>query len=145
MSLKSLLPLLVATASLQETAGPYTDDLSKCLVESTNKQDRIDLVRWIFAAAAANPAVASLANVTPKAMDEADTATGALFTRLLTESCKEKAKAAITYEDSMALQTSFQLLGQVAAGELFASPEVRQAVSGLQAHVDAKKLEELKK
>jgi len=78
-------------------------------------------------------------------MAETNASTGALFMRLLTDSCKDKAKTALTYEGPAVIQLSFSVLGQVAAGELFASPEVRQAMSGLQQSVDAKKLEELVK
>jgi hypothetical protein len=113
-------------------------------VDSTTKEDRTALVRWMFAAAAANPAVASIANVSPKAMDDANASTGALFMRLLTDSCKDKAKKALNYEGPATFQLSFQVLGQVAAGEMFASPEVRKAMAGLEQHVDKKKLEELK-
>jgi hypothetical protein len=95
-------------------AGPYGDDMARCLVDSTTKDDRIALVRWMFAAAAANPAVAPIAKVSPQTMDDANSSMG------------------------------FQVLGQVAAGELFSSPEVKKAISGLQGHIDTKKLEELK-
>jgi hypothetical protein len=50
-------------------AGPYGDELAKCLVESATKEDRVALVRWMFAAEAANPAVSSIANVFPKGHD----------------------------------------------------------------------------
>ena len=133
--------LLLSTAA---HAGPYSDDLAKCLVESTTKQDRASLVRWMFAAAAANPAVASIARVSPKVMEEANATTGALFMKLLTESCKDKAKKALVYEGPATIQLSFTVPGQVAAGEMFSSPEVKEAMSGLEKNVDKKKLEQLK-
>jgi hypothetical protein len=49
----------------------------------------------------------------------------------------------LTYEGPATLQLSFTVLGQVAAGELFSSPEVKQAMSGLTKSIDAKKLEEV--
>src|SRR5215472_2734610 len=117
------LAILALTVSCSAHAGPYGDDLAKCLVDSTTKEDRIALVRWMFTAAAANPAVASIAKVTPKVMD--------------------KAKTALKYEGPATIQLSFQVLGQVAAGEMFATPEVREAMSGLEKYVDKKKIEEL--
>jgi hypothetical protein len=132
--------LLISSAA---HAGPYSDDLAKCLVSSTSKEDRIALVRWMFAAASAHPAVASIAKVSPKTMDEANASTGALFMRLLTDSCKDKAKTALQYEGPATMQTSFTVLGQVAATEMFSSPEVKQAMAGLEKHVDPKKLQEL--
>jgi hypothetical protein len=98
----------------------------------------------MFAAAAANPAVASIARVSPKVMDEANATTAALLMKLLTESCKDKAKKALVYEGPATIQLSFTVLGQVAAGEMFSSPEVREAISGLEKNVDKKKLEQLK-
>jgi hypothetical protein len=63
----------------------------------------------------------------PRVMTDLNASTGVLLVRRLTDSCKDN-----------------QVLGQVAAGELFASPEVSKALSGLEQHVDKKKLEELK-
>lgn len=143
MRLKCL-AILAMSVSASAHAGPYGDDLAKCLVESTTKEDRIALMRWMFAAAAANPAVASIANVSPKVMDDANATMGALMMKLLTDSCREKAKKALTYEGPATIQLSFQVFGQVAAGELFSSPEVGKAMAGLQNHVDQKKLDALK-
>lgn len=46
-------------------AGPYSDDLGKCLVASTTAADKGALVKWMFATAALHPAVKSVASVTP--------------------------------------------------------------------------------
>ena len=126
-------------------AGPYSDDLARCLVESTTKEDRIALVRWMFAAASSHPAVASFSSVSPAQLEGANKALAGLFMRLLTESCREKAKQALSYEGVTTIQTSFQVLGQVAGSELFASPEVTKSMSGLDKYLDTKKLEALKK
>lgn len=77
-------------------------------------------------------------------LQQANASTGALFMRLLREACKERAKKALAYEGPATIQLSFQVLGQVAAGEMYSSPEVQQAMSGLAKSFDAKKLEELK-
>jgi hypothetical protein len=131
--------------SLTANAGLYTDDLSRCMVEKTSKEDRAALVRWMFVAAAAHPAVAPIAKVSTEQQDGANKAIGELFTRLLTGSCKEKAKSAIAYEGGAAIQMSFQVLGQVAGAELFQSPEVARVMAGLEKHVDKKKLDALGK
>lgn len=125
-------------------AGVYSDDLAKCLVESSSPDDRITLVRWMFTAAASHPAVASISTVKPAQLDQANKSLAELFTRLLTESCKEKAQKAMAYEGMVTLQTSFAVLGQVAGQELFASPEVQKSMSGLEKYLDTKKLEALK-
>lgn len=124
-------------------AGPYTDDLSKCLVESTTPQDRADLVKWMFAAASLHPAVRSLASVSTEQLNDANKKTADLVVRLLADSCRQETQKALKYEGQMTLQASFQVLGQVAGKELFTSPEVATALSGLEDYLDVKKLESL--
>ncbi|MGY3947530.1 hypothetical protein BJP24_11400 [Aeromonas allosaccharophila] len=124
-------------------AGPYGDELAKCLIESTTKEDRTSLVRWMFASAAAHPAVKSIANVSQKELDKENETTGKLFTKILTKSCKEQTTKALAYEGNATITTSFQLLGQVAATELFSSPEVQKAMSGLEKGLDKSELSKL--
>lgn len=121
-------------------AGPYNNELSKCLVDSTSKKDRTNLVKWVFSAASLNPAVSSIANVSPQDLDKANAQTAKLLMRLLTESCKSETQNALKFEGPVTLQASFQVLGQVAGRELFNSPEVSKAMAGLAKHLDAEKL-----
>jgi hypothetical protein len=126
-------------------AGPYADDLAKCLVASTTQEDRLTLVKWMFAAASLHPAVKSFTSVTEKQLDEGNKSTAELFMKLLTDSCKSEAERALQYEGPQTFQTSFQVLGQVAGKELFSSPEVAVAMAGLEKYVDKEKLEALAK
>jgi hypothetical protein len=124
-------------------AGPHGDDLSKCLVEKTTQEDRMALVKWVFSAASAHPAVKGLTSVSAQQLDDANKATAELFMKLLTESCRSEAENALQDEGVTTLQASFQVLGLVAGQELFSSPEVSVAMSGLQKYVDSQKLESL--
>jgi hypothetical protein len=65
---------------------------------------------------------------------------GELIMRLLTEACRDAAVKAVRYEGATTIQAGFQLLGQVAAQELFASPEVAQAMAGMEKYLDSDKL-----
>ena len=121
-------------------AGPYTDDLSKCLVASTTTEDRTSLVRWLFLSASSHPALASLASASKPQVDAANRMTAELFMRLLTNSCAASAKNALRYEGQLAFQQGFQVLGQVAGQELFASKEVAANMSGLAKYIDGEKL-----
>ena len=125
-------------------AGPYADDLGKCLVAATTKADRESLVRWMFAAASTHPAVGAIAKVSAADLDKANAETGALFMKLMTESCRAQTKAALQYEGTATIEMGFQVLGQVAGRELFTSPEVVKSMAGLDKYMDKKKLEELK-
>ena len=138
----SLIGLMFALSSNVQ-AGLYTDDLSRCLVESTTTEDKISLVKWMFTAASLHPAVSSISSVSEAQLDDANKATAELFVKLLTETCREKAQKAVKYEGQVALRSGFEVLGKVAAGELFASPEVSAGMAGLAKHIDSKKLEDV--
>jgi len=124
-------------------AGPLTDKLSDCIIDKTTKQDRTQLVRWMFTAAALHPAVKDIASISPEQRDESNKNIATVFMRVLTDNCAEQAKAAIKDEGHIALQTSFQLLGQVAGRELFSNPDVAKGTAALQQHLDNKKLNAL--
>ena len=124
-------------------AGPYSDDLARCLVDKTTKDDRVALIRWLFSAASRHPAVGAIAKVSAEQLDESNKVVGALLMKLLTDSCKAEAQRALQYEGPVTLQLSFQTLGQVAGRELFASPEVSGAMTGLKKYVDNEKLKAL--
>ncbi len=145
MSFRQLFIALAATLSTSTAwAGIYTDELSKCLVDGTSTDDRTALVNWIFTAASAHPAIASLSKVTEADKDTADKAIGALFMKLLIESCKPQPQKALRFEEPATLQLSFSVLGQVAGAELFSNPAVAQGMAGLVKYLDAQKLEALK-
>ena len=125
-------------------AGPYADELSKCLVESTSQRDRTELVRWFFASAALHPAVKPMSNVTEAQLDSANKSIADLMTRLLVDSCRLETEEALQYEGLSTIEVAFSVLGQVAGTELFSSPEVAEGLAGLESHFDREALAELK-
>ena len=124
-------------------AGPYTDDLSKCLVASTTQNDRVALARWIFIAFSAHPSVAPLSAAKASDIDNSNAEISDLVMKLLTVSCREKTKMALQYEGPAAIQLSFQALGQVAGMELASNPAVQASMSGFAKRLDEAKLKAL--
>lgn len=143
MRILAVLGFLLLGAAAPSHAGVFGDDLTRCLVDSTTKEDREQLVRWIFVAMAQHPLVSSMSAVKADEKEQANKQVGALFMRLLTETCKDKAKAAIKAEGPAAIQLSFQVLGQVAAGEIFTDKNVVAVMAGVDKYVDTEKLKEL--
>lgn len=133
---------LLAAGAVQ--AGPYTDDLSKCLVGKSTMDDHLVLIQWIYAALSRNPAVASMGTVSDVQVDKANQRMAELFTRLLTVTCKDQAKLALKFEGDFAMQQSFQQLGMIAGRDMFASPDVQKGMSGLTKYIDPKMMVELK-
>ena len=138
-----LLAVLALIASRPALAGIYTDDLARCLVENTSSADRATLVRWIFVALAHHPAVSSLTTLNPADVDDSNRDAGALFMRLVTESCAQPTRDAVRYEGPASIEQSFNTLGQVAGRDLMSHPDVGKVLAGLEAHLDKQKLEAL--
>jgi len=144
MALVAIIMAVGAAGAVPATAGMYTDDLSRCLVESSTREDRTTLVQWVFAAISQNPALSAMSKTTDADIEKANAAVGALFMRLLTDVCADKAKKAIKYEGAVAIQGAFEILGKVATSDLFSDPKVQAVMAELNKHVDNKKLEALK-
>lgn len=135
--------LCTAAFALPASAGIYSDDMARCLVSSTTAKDKTDLVRWIFSNASLHPEVASISSLTAPRRDEIDRAAGALLERLLTESCRKQTQEALKYEGPIAMQTSFQVLGQVAMQELMSNPAVGQGFAAIGKYVSEDKIKQL--
>lgn len=134
--------LIVALASVAShaKAGPYGDDMSKCLVSSTSTADKSLLMKWIFSAMSLNKDVASFVDMPAATRDQLNKDTGALFTRLLTESCRQQTHDAYKYEGSSAIGSAFELLGKIASQGIFADPAVAAGITDLMKNVDQVKL-----
>ena len=141
---KHFLSALLCGSVAPVMAGVYTDDLSRCLVESTSKSDKATLVQWVVVAISQHPSVSALSKATDSDVEKANAAAGALFMQLLTDTCVEKSRKALKYEGAAAIQAAFAVLGQVATTDLFTDPNVQKVMAGLDKHLDTKKLEALK-
>ncbi len=141
-SLLVAMSLLATLAPLPARAGPFTDDLSKCLVASTTPADNKTLVVWMVSVITLHPDVEAMATLTPAQRDANDTAAAKLFERLLMVSCKAQAQQAVKYEGAEAFKASFSVLGQVAMKDLMTNPKVAEGLRGLGKRIDEKKVEE---
>jgi hypothetical protein len=138
-----LLASLLCLGTTTSWAGPYTDDLSRCLVEKTSEDDKVALVQWVVMALTQHPAVSSLAKTTAADVEKSNAAAGAVFTRLLAEDCADKYKNAVRYDGPGAIEAAFGVLGQVATRDLFMHAEVQAVMAGLAKHMDEDKLRAL--
>jgi len=144
--MKRSLPLfaLILSAALFASpalAGPYTDDLSKCLVRSTTPEEKSLLVQWMFATMALHPDVKYLAKVTPAERAKLNQRVAALFESLLTRSCLSEARDALKNEGTSTFEASFNILGQVAGRDLASHPEVASGFAAFGKAVDSQKIE----
>jgi hypothetical protein len=140
--LKIALLSLALSSPLSAMAGPYSDDLSKCLVSSTTVEDKQALVRWIFSAVSLHPSLEGFSALTPQRREAIDTEAGALFERLLADDCAKETRDAVRYEGDAAIGGSFELLGKVASTGLFEDQAVNQGLQGMLGKIDMKRLQQ---
>ena len=141
--LTCVLALSVAGATSSVAyAGPASDALGRCLVDKTSPQDRIDLVQWIFGALAAHPALVNMSGSSASSLDETDQKIATLVTRLLVIDCNAQLKVAVAAEgENIAIQSGFQVLGQVAAMDLMQNQAVAERTQTFVRYIDEAKLE----
>lgn len=130
---------LLGFTSTKAEAGPYGDDLGKCLVNSTTSTDKRALVKWMFATAALHPDFKLITAVSTQQYDALNKAVGTLFDRLLTKTCRQQAQQAVKFEGDSTIESSFQILGQAAARELFAYPSVAAGMADMTKQADSRK------
>jgi len=133
------LATLLCFTSTEAEAGPYGDDLGKCLVKSTTSTDKRALVKWMIATAALHPDLTLITTVSTQQYDAFNKAIGTLFERLLTKTCRQEAQQAVKFEGESTIESSFQMLGQAAARELFAYPSVVAGMADMAKHADSRK------
>jgi hypothetical protein len=138
----ALVATLICTPNLV-AAGPFADDMAKCMVNSTSPQDRTLFVRWIFTVIALHPALSSMSTVTAKQREDITKDAGALLQRLLLDSCKSQTQLALRNEGTQTIQYAFQVLGQVATQGLFTDSHVTEGAKELAKYVDEDKLKAL--
>jgi hypothetical protein len=138
-----ILVCLVAMAPSLATAGPFADDMAKCLVKSTSETDRRDLIRWMYSSMSLHPDLVSMSKVSTDERKDIDIKAAKLYSRLLFESCKSETTQAVENEGPQTVQYAFQILGQVAARGLFTDPHVTEAMQTLEKNIDQTKLKEL--
>jgi len=112
-------------------AGPYTDDLSKCLVKSTTPDDQIVFMQWLFSAISLHPAINNLTTLTQDQRSAFNKKSAALFVRLMSVDCRQQTIDALKYEGTTAIQTSFQLFGAAAMRGLMSDQHVADGLEGM--------------
>lgn len=124
-------------------AGPQADELGRCMVRSTSKEDRALMLRWVFATAALHPNVEPLARVSAEQRQSASQGMAGLVDQLVTQTCRAEFVQAVRAEGPRAIESSLQLVGRVAGQELFAEPRVMSGAMEVTRYLDQRKFADL--
>lgn len=135
----SILALLLAAPGLA-AAGPFADDMAKCMVTSATPADRSALVKWIFGLMTLHPDLASMSNITQQQRDDINKSAAAIFQKLLTVSCRAQTQQAVLNEGPQALQYAFQILGGTATQGMLSTPQVADGAKDFVKYIDMNQL-----
>jgi hypothetical protein len=149
-NIRSLARHLAFAAALSGTllaqpaqAGPFGEDLSRCLVASTSAAEKNELAQWMFMILASHPNMAKYANITADDRVRFNRRFAAIAERLATQSCKSQTVLALRNEGSPAVISSLKVLVEVASRELLGNPQVTQAAMSYLEYLDITKFIEL--
>lgn len=143
MRLKLMVLTLFATVfgfATAAIAGPASDSLGTCMIESLGSKDKKQLGQWIFFAMATHPDTKEYSRVPAEVQKNANEYIGKLVTQLLSENCAEKVKIAAKEEGPEAIKTAFELVGKIAIQELMSNKEVAASIADYAKFVDNEKL-----
>lgn len=124
-------------------AGPFGDEMTKCLVTRTSPQDQTVMLKWIFGAMSQHPDVRAMSGVTLEQATALNEDMSKMISKLMTETCKAETVNAFKYEGYESVTDGFGMLGQVAMQNLMGHPDVIVFLSELNALSDSAKIEEV--
>ena len=126
-------------------AGPFGDEMAKCLVTSTTKRDRTKLIKWIFRVYGDHPEVTYMIDLSDREKNVIDKDIAIIFTRLLSEDCIDETKKALDYEGENVMFNAFRILGQTAAQGFNNNPDIMKSINKFVELIDYEKLDYLGK
>jgi hypothetical protein len=138
-----LLAVLAQLGAAPAVAGPFGDEMSRCMVRAATTEDKAMLVQWIFAVMALHPNVRQLSTVTDETRANLNKRMADLVVALLSDRCAKESREAMKNEGIETLQSSFGVLGQVAMKDLFVDPGVNAGIAEFSKNLDEKKLKGL--
>ncbi|WP_348944214.1 hypothetical protein ABHF33_12215 [Chitinibacter sp. FCG-7] len=123
-------------------AGPFGEDLQRCMINSTTEEEKSELVKMLFFAFSAHPTLADLQVDNPELKMQTEQNVAKILQRLLTMQCAKQARIALANEGMQGFQQGFEALGKAAAFSLNRDPNVHKALGGFMQYVDLTKLQE---
>ena len=123
----SFLSIILISFNLNLFAGPFTDDFAKCLVTKTTAQEKTDLVKWIYVTISFHPQLSQMSNLTAEDVEMANIRVADYMTNVFAYKCNDELNQAIKYEGEESVFYAFELLGELAMGELMQDQGVTAA------------------
>mgnify|MGYP006051879255 FL=1 len=119
--------IILISFNLNSFAGPFTDDFAKSLVTKTTAQEKTDLVKWIYVTISFHPQLSQMSNLTADDVEMANIRVADYMTNVFAYKCNDELNQAIKYGGEESVFYAFELLGELAMGELMQDQGVTAA------------------
>ena len=110
--------IFLFTISFNLTAGPFTDEFSRCIVTKTTSQEKTDLVKWIYVTISFHPQLSDMSNLSSEDVEMVNIRVADYMTNVFAYKCNKELIEAIKYEGENSVVTAFELLGEIAISEI---------------------------
>lgn len=138
--MKNIITVAALSLACLFTPPSFATSFGQCLVDALSADERKSLARWVFFSMAVHDDIQKFASVSEEDRAASDLQVGSLVTRLLADDCPDAFREA-TSVDPLAVQRAFELVGQVAMGELMQDEKVLKAIGNYGNFVDMPSLE----
>jgi hypothetical protein len=136
MVMSALIFMGTALVTHEAEADVFSDDLSRCLISSTDDADKIAVMRWMFGAMSVHPELADLSSTTTPQRTASDIAMARLFKRLMMRDCRVEADQLMTVSGDSGFEAAFEVLGQSAMITLMSNDRVNEAILNYVQYLD---------
>jgi hypothetical protein len=110
--------------------------LGKCIVENISPSDRQDIARWVFASMAVHPEVKQLSAENAQATQDAVRKMGALFTRVLRDTCPSEVQEAARVGGPPVVSSAINFFTQIGIQELMTNKAVHATHASFAQYAD---------
>lgn len=122
--------VLLAFFSAQVSASVELEELSSCMTDSLNGQERKNLIKWVYVGLSTHSSLKGLSNVTVRDIDDSNQYVGKLIHRLISIDCESEVKKAEFMGNYDSFSHAFYVVGEVAMEEIMLEPKTREALQG---------------
>jgi hypothetical protein len=117
-----------------------SDNLKKCIAQSSSSKDNITLLKWMAKAMVVHPALTEIPAMKPADKTSIDRDFAAYVEKILITDCKKQTIDTLQTEGLPALQGALETLSQQLIKELLSNPEVNREIGAFATHIDQNKL-----
>ena len=135
------IPFFLITNQKSALSGAFTDELARCMVNSTTLNEKIIFMEWTIRLLSEHPELKDLVQISENQKITMDKKLGNVFTTLVAERCKEETEKAIKFEGYEQMVSAFGALGAASTRAITTHPDVMKSSQDYAKYIDFSSLD----